>query len=116
MRDFSLPTHLVAWSEGQVALGRAASLSAYVAQLVAEDRDLQEKLINRRAAMAEARASGISMQPADAFLADWLSDEQAPGRERLRAAIREGRESGYSRASLDGILARALISGTAQAA
>jgi Arc/MetJ-type ribon-helix-helix transcriptional regulator len=116
MGNFSLPEHMIAWSEQQVALGRAASIGTYVAQLIAEDRKRQEQATLLQSAIAEARASGISMQRADSFLARFQVERSVPAHERLRSAIREGRDSGYSRASLDGILARALMSQVAAAA
>lgn len=116
MGNFSLPEHMIAWSEEQVALGRSASVGTYLAQLIAEDRRRQQTLAMRQAAIAEARASGISMSDPDSLLARWLSDKSAPQRTQLRDAIHEGRASGTSLASLDGILARALAPRAAFAA
>jgi Arc/MetJ-type ribon-helix-helix transcriptional regulator len=116
MGNFSLPEHMIAWSEQQVALGRVASVGTYLAQLIAEDRRRQHVLEQRQQAIIEARASGISMQDPDSVLARWMSDKVAPGRERVRTAIHEARASGTSLASLDGILARALLPRAAQAA
>ena len=116
MGNFSLPEHMIAWSEEQVALGRGASVGTYLAQLIAEDRRRQQTLAQRQAAIAEARASGISMQDPDSLLARWLTEKAAPQREWLRTAIADARASGTSLASLDGILARALMSQVAAAA
>jgi Arc/MetJ-type ribon-helix-helix transcriptional regulator len=120
MGNFSLPEHMIAWSEQQVALGRVASVGTYLAQLIAEDRRRQHVLEQRQQAINDARASGISMQDPDSVLARWMSDKAASGqergRERLRTAIQEARASGTSLASLDGILARALLPRAAQAA
>lgn len=116
MSNFSLPEHMIAWSEDQVALGRVASVGTYLAQLIAEDRKRQTALELRRAAIAEARASGISMADPDSVLAQWLTDKAAPRRARLRDAIQEGRASGTSLAALDGILSRALLPRVAAAA
>jgi Arc/MetJ-type ribon-helix-helix transcriptional regulator len=109
MGNFSLPEHMIAWSEEQVALGRVASVGTYLAQLIAEDRRRQQMLVMRREAVVEARASGISMADPDSLLARWLSEKAIPGRDHLRGAIQQGRASGTSLASLDGILARALM-------
>lgn len=116
MGDFSLPEHMIGWVEGQVALGRAASVGTYLAQLIAEDRRRQDRLASRRAAIDEARASGISMQAPDSVLARWLSEAPNPARERLKSAIRDGRESGWSLAAIDGICTRALLTQVAEAA
>jgi Arc/MetJ-type ribon-helix-helix transcriptional regulator len=116
MGNFSLPEHMIAWSEEQVALGRFASVGTYLAQLIMEDRRRQQTVAQRQVAIAEARASGISMADPDSLLARWLSDKAAPQRTLLRDAIHEARASGTSLASLDGILARALIPRTAAAA
>jgi Arc/MetJ-type ribon-helix-helix transcriptional regulator len=116
MGNFFLPEHMIAWSEEQVALGRVASVGTYVAQLIAEDRRRQQMLARRRAAVAEGRVSGISMQDPDSVLAQWMTDRAAPARDGLRRAIHEARVSGTSLASLDGILTRALLPGAAQAA
>jgi hypothetical protein len=116
MGNFSLPEHMIAWSEDQVALGRAASVGTYLAQLIMEDRRRQQALARNQAAILEARASGISMADPDSVLARWLSDKAAPQRTQLRDAIREARASGTSLASLDGILARALQPRVAAAA
>ena len=116
MGNFSLPEHMIAWSEEQVALGRVASVGTDLAQLIMEDRQRQLLLARRQAAVAEARASGISMSDPDSVLARWLTDKAAPGRAQLRDAIREGRASGTSLASLDGILTRALQPRVAAAA
>ena len=116
MGNFSLPEHMIAWSEDQVALGRVASVGTYLAQLIAEDRRRQTVLALRQAAILEARASGISMADPDSVLAQWLTDKAAPRRARLRDAIQEGRASGTSLAALDGILSRALQPRVAAAA
>jgi Arc/MetJ-type ribon-helix-helix transcriptional regulator len=116
MGNFSLPEHVVAWSEEQVALGRVASVGSYLAQLIAEDRKAQARLAVRRAAIEEARASGISMQDPDSVLARWMTDKSAPARDRLRTLLDEGRASGVSLASIDGILTRALMARAARAA
>ena len=116
MGNFSLPEHMIAWSEEQVALGRVASVGTYLAQLIAEDRRRQRALALRRAAIAEARASGISMADPDSLLARWLTDQAEPRRARLRDAIHEGRSSGVSLATLEGILSRALAPQVAVAA
>jgi Arc/MetJ-type ribon-helix-helix transcriptional regulator len=116
MGNFSLPEHMIAWSEEQVALGRVASVGTYLAQLIAEDRRRQQLLTTRRDAVAEARASGISMSDPDSLLARWLSEKATPGRDHLRGAIQQGRASGTSLASLDGILARALMQHVSAAA
>ncbi len=109
MGNFSLPEHMIAWSEEQVALGRVTSVGTYLAQLIAEDRRRQQQLATRRDAVAEARASGISMADPDSFLARWLSEKASPDRDHVRRAVQQGRASGTSLASLDGILARALM-------
>lgn len=116
MGNFSLPEHMIAWCEHQVALGRAASVGTYLAELVAEDRRKLHLLDQRRQAIADARLSGISMQDPDSVLARWLTDKTSPAKERVRTAIHDGRASGTSLASLEGILARSLLSRTAQAA
>lgn len=116
MGNFSLPEHMVAWSEEQVALGRVASVGTYVAELIAEDRHRQAMLALRRDAVADARASGISMADPDSVLARWLTDNVAPRQSRLREAIRDGRSSGPSPASLDAILSQALLPPVAVAA
>ncbi len=116
MGNFSLPEHMIAWSEEQVALGRVASVGSYVAQLIAEDRRAQHVLSLRRSAIEEARASGISMQDPDSLLARWMTDNSAPARDRLRTLIDDGRFSGVSLASVDEILARALLPRAADAA
>jgi Arc/MetJ-type ribon-helix-helix transcriptional regulator len=116
MGNFSLPEHMIAWSEDQVALGRVASVGTYLVQLIAEDRRRQAVLMLRQSAIAEARASGISMQDAESVLARWVADRAAPQRARLRDAIHEGRASGTSLAAIDGILARALRPPVAAAA
>ena len=116
MGNFSLPEHMIAWSEDQVALGRFASVGTYLAQLITEDRRRQQALASRQAAIAEARASGISMSDPDSLLARWLSEKAVPRRSQLRDAIHEGRASGTSLASLEGILARALVPRPAVAA
>ena len=48
------------------------------------------------------------MEAPDGLLERLLADMPRPGRDRIRDAIREGRASGASYASLDGILSRAL--------
>lgn len=120
MGNFSLPEHMIAWSEQQVALGKVASVGTYLAQLIAEDRRRQHVLEQRQQAITDARASGISMQDPDSVLARWVSDkaaaDAAAAHTQLRTAIREGRASGTSLASLDGILARALLPHAAHAA
>jgi Arc/MetJ-type ribon-helix-helix transcriptional regulator len=116
MGNFSLPEHMIAWSEEQVALGRFASVGTYLAQLIMEDRRRQQALAHRQSAVADGRASGISMSDPDSLLARWLTDRVAPQRTQMRDAIHEGRASGNSLASLDGILARALLPRVAFAA
>jgi Arc/MetJ-type ribon-helix-helix transcriptional regulator len=116
MGNFSLPEHMIAWSEDQVALGRVASVGTYLAQLIAEDRRRQTLLALRQSAIAEARASGISMTDPDSVLTQLVADKAAPRRARLRDAIHEGRASGTSLAALDGILSRALLPRVAAAA
>ena len=91
MGNFSLPEHMIAWSEEQVALGRFASVGTYLAQLIAEDRRRQQTLRLHQSAIAEARASGISMADPDSLLARWLTDRTAQQRSRLRDAIHEAR-------------------------
>ncbi|PZU44564.1 MAG: hypothetical protein DI568_15395 [Sphingomonas sp.] len=116
MGNFPLPEHLTGWCEQQVDNGRAVSVDAYVAQLVAEDRIRRDRLLLRRKAIGEARASGISMEAPDSLLTRLLSEMPRPGRDKVREAIREGRASGASYASIDGILARALQPRQSQAA
>lgn len=108
MGYFPLPEHLIGWCEQQVENGRAVNVDSYLAQIVAEDRIRSDRLRIRQRAVQEARASGVSMEAPDDLLTRLLAELPRPGRDRVRDAIREGRESGTSYASIDGILARAL--------
>lgn len=49
------------------------------------------------------------MEAPDGLLERLMAEMPRPGRDRMREAIREGRASGASYASIDGILARALM-------
>ncbi|TPE62889.1 hypothetical protein FJQ54_05060 [Sandaracinobacter neustonicus] len=116
MGKFPLPEFLTGWLEQQVDNGRAVNVDAYVAQLVAEDRIRHDRLTLRRKAIAEARASGISMEAPESLLTRLMAGLPRPGREKLREAIAEGRASGSSYVSIDGILARALLPRQSRAA
>jgi antitoxin ParD1/3/4 len=109
MGNLPLPEHLLGWAEQQVDNGRAVNLQAYLAQLVAEDRIRTDRQRLRRRAIQEARASGVSMEAPGALMERLLAEMPRPGRDRIREAIRDGRASGASYASIDGILARALM-------
>lgn len=116
MGQFSLPEHLVEWCETQIALGRVASIGTYLAQLISEDRLRLDALVRCQEAIAEARDSGISMRDPESVLAQWMTVRANSRLDALRDAIRQGREGGYSMASLDGILSRAIGTELAQAA
>lgn len=110
MVRYALPDHLAAWCEEQIAVGRAASIATYVAGLVAKDRQQQHNLARLRRAIADARQSGISMQDAAEFLTGPAMHQPDPRIETARNAVRQGRLSGTSLASIDGIFRRATLS------
>ena len=107
MRHFPLPEHMVAWCEQQVVLGRVANVDTYLAQLIAEDMARQTRVAKWRAAVAEARESGISMRSPDAILTVEAARKIDPRVAAARRAVEDGRRSGTSLASIEGILARA---------
>lgn len=108
MRHFLLPEHMVAWCEQQVALGRAESVGSYLTQLVAQDMGHRQQVERQRAAVAEARESGISMKAPDAILTISTARRLDPRVAAAKTAVEGGRLSGTSLASIDGILARAM--------
>ena len=108
MRHFPLPEHMVAWCEQQVALGRADSVDSYLAQLVTQEMGHRQQLERRRAAVTEARESGISMKAPDAILTVATARRMDPRVAAARLAVEDGRMSGTSLASIEGILARAM--------
>ncbi len=89
-------------------MGRAASIGTYLAQLIAEDRTHQLSLVDRRAAVKEARESGISMRAPDAILTVAAARRLDPRVVAAKIAVEEGRLSGTSLAAIEGILARAM--------
>lgn len=108
MRHFPLPEHMVAWCEQQVALGRADSVDSYLAQLVTQDMGHRQLLERQRAAVLEARESGISMKAPDTILTISAARRLDPRVAAAKIAVEDGRLSGTSLASIDGILARAM--------
>lgn len=114
MVHLPLPEHMMKWCEQQVALGRVASVGTYLAQLIAEDMAHQRHLERQRAAVAEARESGISMRAPDAILTVATARRMDPRVAAAKIAVEDGRLSGTSLAAIEGILARAM--GTAVAA
>ncbi len=116
MSNISLPEHLLDWCEAQVALGRFASVGTYVAQLIHEDRTKSDRLRLLQLDIEEARASGISMRDPELALTYHVTHKRDYRAERLRDAIRQARASGYSHASFEGILSRAMGAQMAKAA
>jgi Arc/MetJ-type ribon-helix-helix transcriptional regulator len=57
MSSINLPTDLAAWAEAEVAAGRAASVSALVAEAMADSRALRALRDSLEAAEAEGGAS-----------------------------------------------------------
>ncbi len=108
MGHLALPEHMIAWCEEQVALGRVASIGTYLAQLISEDMAHQRCIARKRAAVQEARESGISMRAPDAILTVVAARRLDPRVAAAKAAVEDGRNSGTSLASIEGILARAM--------
>ena len=108
MGQFTLPEHMIAWCEQQIALGRVASIGTYLGQLITEDMAHQRRLDHRRAAVLEARESGISMRAPDAILTVAAARRLDPRVAAAKIAVEEGRLSGTSLAAIEGILARAI--------
>ncbi|MCG2841405.1 hypothetical protein L6Q21_10470 [Sandaracinobacter sp. RS1-74] len=107
MRHFALPEHMVEWCEEQVALGRSASVGTYLAQLIMEDRGRQARNAELRRAIREARESGVSMRSPELALVQAPPKRLDPRVAAAKLAVEEGRLSGTSLASIEGILARA---------
>jgi hypothetical protein len=99
---------MIAWCEEQVALGRVASIGTYLAQLITEDMAHQRCMKGRRAAVREARESGISMRAPDAILTVATARRMDPRVAAAKLAVEDGRLSGTSLAAIEGILARAM--------
>lgn len=113
MGHFLLPEHLIAWCEQQVALGRSESVDSYLAQLVAQDIEARRQLERQRVAVVEARESGISMKAPETILTVATARRLDPRVAAARIAVEDGRMSGTSLASIEGILARAMHSAVA---